>query len=304
MAMIAQVLGGIVLLLWLFFIPVGRNYIRSHGSVMYATVFQYHVLPLVVGIGLLISGNLWHLPIAVVAWVLSIRFSWFFLHIFPLAAGWAYGSIIFPGMYPNSRWWPWAGGFIGLVGMFAACSVIVALVTRPRGQTVPNIPQDQLEAIDGLDEILKCLYVMLVSRYLAMYPTEPKEIIRDMAGVVLNELVVEDLRGDQVAFRQTNAEFVDREKEEVMKEEDVRKGILAFLSAKGGLFQARRHPAASTWISEAKRLDRRIDIPNTVGEVLETIEHCLAWYRDCPEYNRALSAIDQHEPSAADRLKG
>lgn len=132
MVLIGQVLGGIILLLWLLLISAGRNFIRSHGSVMYATVFQYHILPLVVGIGLLISGNLWHLPIGVVAWILSIRFPWFFLHIFPLCAGWAYGFIAFSQIFPGSRWWSLGGGLIGLAAMFAICSIVVAIITAPR----------------------------------------------------------------------------------------------------------------------------------------------------------------------------
>jgi len=276
MVIIGQVLGGMILLLWLFLIPVGRNYIRSHGSVMYATVFQYHVLPLVVGIGLLISGNLWHLPIAIVAWLLSIRFSWFFLHIFPLAAGWAYGSIFVSGMFPDSTCWRLGGGLIGLVGMFTICSGIVAVITKPRAEA---IPRGQEEAIEGLNEILKCLFATLLDRYYNTFPTDPKDINRHRAGVVLNELVVEDLRGEQVEFRRANAEFGDREKSDVMMLEEVRKGVLGFLAAKGGLYLSWGHPDADTWISEAKKIDPDIDIPNTLEEVQETIERCLACYQ-------------------------
>ena len=277
MVVIGQVLGAIILLLWLLFIPVGRNYIRSHGSVMYATVFQYHVLPLIVGIGLLISGNLWHLPIAIVAWVLSIRFPWFFLHIFPSSAGWAYGSIIFTNVFPNSRWWGLGGGLIGLVGMFAICSVIVAVImTEPRAEA---IPKKQQKAIEGLDEILKCLFATLLDRYYAAFARDPKETNLHRACVVLNELVVENLRGDQVEFRRANAEFVEREKREVMMLEEVRKGVLGFLAAKGGLYLSWGHPDADTWISEAKKIDPQIHIPNTLEEVQETIHRCLAWYQ-------------------------
>ncbi len=276
MIVIGQVLGAIILLLWLLLISVGRNYIRTHGSVMYATVFQYHILPLVVGIGLLISGNFWHLPIAIVAWVLSIRFPWFFLHIFPLAAGWAYGSIILSNVFPDSRLWELGGGLIGLVGMFAICSVIVAIVTKLRAEA---IPKEQEDAIEDLDKILKCLFGTLLDRYYTTFTTDSKETNRHRAGVVLNELVVKNLRGDQVEFRHSNAEFIDREKTEVMMLEDVRKGVLCFLAAKGGLYQSWGHPEANMWISQARKIDPDVAIPTSLEEVKEAIDRYLVWYQ-------------------------
>lgn len=142
-----------------------------------------------------------------------------------------------------------------------------------------TIPKEQENAMEGLNEILKCLFATLLDRYYTTFPTDSKDTNRHRAGVVLNELVVENLRGDQVEFRRANAEFVDREKSEVMMLEEVRKGVLGFLSAKGGLYLSWGHPYADMWISEAKKIDPDIDIPNTLEEVQETIDHCFAWYQ-------------------------
>jgi len=136
-----------------------------------------------------------------------------------------------------------------------------------------------IAAIKGLDEVLKCLFTTLLGRYYTMFPRDPKEINRHKAGVVLNELVVEDLRGDQVGFRRVNAEFVDHEKREVMMLEEVRKGVLDFLVAKGGLYQSWGHPDADTWISEAKKIDPEIAIPTSLEEVQKIIDRYLIWYQ-------------------------
>lgn len=141
------------------------------------------------------------------------------------------------------------------------------------------VPKEQKEAIDGLDEILKHLFAILLVRYRTIFPADPAHTIALRAGVVLNELVVENLRGDQVEFRRANTEFADREKREVMMLEEVRKGVLDFLAAKGGLYLSWGHQDADTWISEAKKIDTDIDIPNTLEEVRETIKSCLTWYQ-------------------------
>ena len=145
------------------------------------------------------------------------------------------------------------------------------------------IPKKQEDAIEGLDEILKCLFAILIDRYCTMFPTDPEKTNLDRAAVVLNELVLEDLRGDHVQFRSANAEFVDREKKEVILFENVRRGVLDFLAAKGGLYHSWGHPAADIkadiWISEARRVEPDITIPSTVEEAQDVIDQCLLWYQ-------------------------
>jgi len=140
-------------------------------------------------------------------------------------------------------------------------------------------PDRVIAAIKGLDEVLKCLFATLLGRYYTMFPKDPEESNLHRAGVVLNELVVEDLRGDQVEFRQANAELVDREKREVMMLEEVRKGVLSFLAAKGGLYRSWGHPDADIWVSEAKKIDPEIAIPAFLEEVQGIIVRYLVWYQ-------------------------
>ena len=112
-----------------------------------------------------------------------------------------------------------------------------------------------------------------------MFPADTAHTIVLRASTVLNELVVEDLRGEQVRFCRDNSEFVEREKREVMMLEEVRKGVLDFLVAKGGYYLSSGIPFAEPWINEAKKVDTNIDIPKTLEDVRETIESCLTWYQ-------------------------
>jgi hypothetical protein len=146
-------------------------------------------------------------------------------------------------------------------------------------KSISDFPKDVEEVIDGLDEILKHLFKILLVRYRTAFPEDQSHTIALRASVVLNELVVEDLRGDQVEFRRNNPEFVDREKKEVMLLREVKKGVLDFLVAKGGYYRSLVRPGADIWISEAKKIDARISIPNTLEEVRELIDSCLNWYQ-------------------------
>jgi len=244
---------------------------------MHATVFQYHILPFIVGVGLCLSGNLWHIPIGVAAWVLSIRFQSFFLHIFPLAVGWAYGSIIFSRMYPNSKFWSFAGGIIGIGAMFVICSIVVAIVTSPSKR---KIPKKREKVIEGLDDILKYLFIILVDIYRNMFPNDPDECNLHRGSIILNELVLEDLRGDQIEFRNNNADFINREKSRVIELENVKRGIVHFLIAKGAFYRILGNPKSDIWITEIKRLRPDVIIPDTIDEILEIIENCIKYYEE------------------------
>ena len=131
MAIAAIIIGIILLLAWLTFIPVTRRVMRIQSRITHATVFQYNILPFIVGINLILSGNPLCLVILPIAWVLSIFFPRFFLFIFPLVAGWGLGINTFTGIFPGSRGWYWGGGAIGAVTMFCFCTIVVAIVTIP-----------------------------------------------------------------------------------------------------------------------------------------------------------------------------
>ncbi len=143
-----------------------------------------------------------------------------------------------------------------------------------------QVPRKQKRAIEGLDHILAWIFIVLMERYQHMFPDDLRERNRHRAGVVINELVVEDLRGDQVQFRRENSGFIEREKEEAIRLDCISKGVLSFLVAKGGLYKSWGHPDADIWITEAKKMESNIAIPSTVKDVQELIDRCLAWYQD------------------------
>ena len=91
---VSRVLGSLLLIAWLVFIPIGRYYFVRLRGLMYATVFQWHILPFIVGMGLVISGNLWVLLTIPVVWILSIFFPNFFMFVFPLIVGQVSRSIV------------------------------------------------------------------------------------------------------------------------------------------------------------------------------------------------------------------
>ena len=128
MAIAAKIIGCILLLSWLFFIPVARRYTRTAGSVMYSTVFQYQILPFIVGVGLIVFGNLLILIIFPIAWVLSRLYPTFFMFAFPTICGGVFGSEIFTDFFPNSKIWFYGGGAIGILFMFVFCTVVVAII--------------------------------------------------------------------------------------------------------------------------------------------------------------------------------
>jgi hypothetical protein len=125
----AIVLGVVLLLGWILYIPVGRHWFRRRGGLMYATVFQWHILPFIIGVGLVVSGNLLVLLVLPVAWVLSIFFPKFFMFIFPLVSGWVHGGLLYSHFYGGSGLWYYISCVGGLACMFLVCTVITAIVT-------------------------------------------------------------------------------------------------------------------------------------------------------------------------------
>jgi len=130
---IAKVLGVILLCFGLLYTFILRHvcWQRQGGSLMYVTVFQWCVLPIITGIGLIISGKLMSVLILPIALVLSIFLQRFFTYIYPLVAGWVFGGMIFSDLYPGSRGWYYRGSFIGATLMFLLCTVVFAIVFTP-----------------------------------------------------------------------------------------------------------------------------------------------------------------------------
>ena len=128
---IAKILGVVLLVFWVCFIPVGRHWCRRLGGLMYATVFQWHVLPFIVGVGLIISGSIWFVFVLPGAWVLSRMFPNFFMFVFPLVTGWVYGGLIYSSLGGNSKVSYYLSSVTGVVFMFLVCTVVTAIVVGP-----------------------------------------------------------------------------------------------------------------------------------------------------------------------------
>jgi hypothetical protein len=130
-SIIAKVLGVILLLFWLVFIPVGRYWFRRMRGLMYATVFQWHILPFIVGVGLIASGKILVILVLPVAWILSIFFPTFFMFVFPLVTGWVNGGLVYSRFYSDSKLLYYLSSGIGVLCMFLLCTIVTAIVTAP-----------------------------------------------------------------------------------------------------------------------------------------------------------------------------
>lgn len=275
-SMIARILGGVILFIWIFSTMGARRTCRVQGNLMWATIFQFAILPFIVGVALLISGNFLGLLLGILAWILSSFFPKFFMFIFPLGAGWGLGRALFSYREPLPAFWHYASGPVGLTTMFIICTIVTAIVTTPPGRFSKK--EMNLKIINRLDEILKKLSIVLLGIYSDEFPSDPREKVRQKAGTLLNELVVEELRGDQVEFKANHARFVNEEKLRLLEIEEVRKGILSFLIAKGALYSSWGHKDADIWLGRAKELDPSVEIPSTLQEISEVIENCLSYY--------------------------
>jgi len=200
---IAKVLGAILLLLWLVFIPAGRICLRQMGNllfweptnnlneklklwleqtgnfqkitvsiihkaiirtwaslsagrdslyqegmtrcevdnfqnrIMYAMniiIFRWHILPFIVGVGLILSGSLWPLLVLPIAWILSIMpffpFSTVGLLI-AIVSGWIYGGLIFSYFSSTSNLWYYISRIMGVSFMFLVWLIIFVIFLFP-----------------------------------------------------------------------------------------------------------------------------------------------------------------------------
>jgi len=135
---------------------------------------------------------------------------------------------------------------------------------------------EQVDAIiRGLDLILQTLFRALADIYASEYPTDAKETNLWRATTVLNELVIEELRGEQITFKEKNADFIKEEKIRLLKLERVRRGILSFLAAKGALYKHMNSPKAMIWVNGAQELDPMVIIPDSLDKIIESIEEYL-----------------------------
>ena len=158
----------------------------------------------------------------------------------------------------------WKPRLFGLGKLLDSVSGLRYRKSRKGGEQADTI-------IKGLDLILRELFTTLVDVYKHKFPSDTEETNLMRAGTVLNELVIEELRGEQIAFKEKNADFIKREKIRLLKLERIRKGILSFLTAKGAFYRYMNSPKAIIWINGAKELEPGIIIPSSLDKVIETI---------------------------------
>jgi len=133
--MAARMLGVVLLLAWPLCIYAGRSVMRRSGSITKASVFQWGILPMLTGAGMLASGNLLWLPAAIVAWVLAIPFQAFMLYGLPPVYGAVIGAELGRVLWSTKGVWTLLAGFAGIICMFIICTVVVAVVTKPPMRT-------------------------------------------------------------------------------------------------------------------------------------------------------------------------
>lgn len=138
MEVASRIIGSLFLLFGIINLYHGYRLIRIRGNVMLATVSRLNFLPLIVGIGLLESGNLWFLLAIPIVWILSssILFPAHCFYLFPSISGLIIGFSLFKDIFPDSRWWYWGGGLIGAIAMFIIASIVVAIITGGRPASV------------------------------------------------------------------------------------------------------------------------------------------------------------------------
>jgi hypothetical protein len=130
----ARVIGGLLLLVWFFFLlPGQRRAMQMQGGLMKTTVFQLNLLPFLLGLGLVVTGQLWLILGAVVAFVASVgspaTTTGFCVITLPMVAGGYYGHHLATHLGGETVAWHIGGIVGGLVVMFGMMSVIVALVS-------------------------------------------------------------------------------------------------------------------------------------------------------------------------------
>ena len=164
----------------------------------------------------------------------------------------------------------WRPKLLGLTRLADSMYWLVHRTGRREGEQIDTI-------IVELDAILRELFITLADIYRDKFPSDVEENNLERAGIILNELVLEELRGTQVAFKENNADFVNKEKTRLLEIEKVRKGILSFLIAKGALYKYKNHPKANIWINGARELEPGIIVPSRLDEIREVIEKYLSY---------------------------
>ena len=122
------VVGIILIVAGIGYIPVSRSTARHFGSITFATVFQFNLLPIMCGIGLIVFKS-WLILLAFpVLWFTAAYNGSFYVHFLPLIYGGSVGVKIAGDMVENSKAWKLGGVALGALAMFILCTVVVGLV--------------------------------------------------------------------------------------------------------------------------------------------------------------------------------
>jgi hypothetical protein len=115
--------------------PGGRKAFVQQGGLMKSTIFQLQLLPVILAVGLLTTGNLWLIPCAIAAFLASraapAATTDFFTLIFPIICGAYFGDTLAVRLFSPSIFWHIVGIVIGMAIMFVIMSLVVALVSIP-----------------------------------------------------------------------------------------------------------------------------------------------------------------------------
>lgn len=148
METVARIIGGLFILMWLVFIPVNRYYVRAKGvhadlKRLKGSVFQFNILPFLMGVALISTGNLWYIGIGVVCFILSFFFPEFFCAGFPFIAGGylGYRIAVLLGFKLTLL-----GAVAGIIITVVVCSIVTAYVVAvPEGSLADQIFHKEME---------------------------------------------------------------------------------------------------------------------------------------------------------------
>lgn len=133
MGIVARLLGVVLLLAAIFWTKVSKKYIRVSGSIMQATILQYVFVPLITGLGLVITGKFAILVIGIIVWIFAPvpGIGQILFLAYPLVSGWYFGVYGAENLLPASRWYGYIGGVFGAVMIYFACGLVHSVVTGP-----------------------------------------------------------------------------------------------------------------------------------------------------------------------------
>lgn len=129
----SYIAGILILIVWIYYLFVGKTYIRVVGSVTPVPLWQFNILPLLTAICLLLTANIMFIPLGMLFW--SIGYLLFFFlgrsmpFILSIIYGWYIGikcgelTVI---TFPFSRI---VFGIAGIVIIQIVCSLIVTFIT-------------------------------------------------------------------------------------------------------------------------------------------------------------------------------